>query len=124
MFGTTQRSLFAPVMLALLLGAAPVALAHGPGSAPGQAVSQAARARGEKLTTELVDLNMQYQMAGSAHKASLEQGLIAAARTRKQELIGLMETDPGEVLRLAVPAPMRGSMPASVRAHVEQDTEI
>ena len=51
MFGTAQRSLFAPVMLALLLGAAPVALAHGPGSAPGQAVSQAARARFRKWSS-------------------------------------------------------------------------
>lgn len=124
MFGIRERSLFAPVMLALLLGAAPGALAHGPGSAPGQSGSHAARARGEKLTTDLVDLTVQHQAAASGHKSSLEQSLISAARTRKQELLGLMATDPGEVLRLAVPATIRGRMPASVQAHVEQDADI
>jgi hypothetical protein len=120
-----SRTHVVPAILTfLLLGTAVPAVAHGPGAAPGQAVSQAARERGEKLTTDLVHLNLQYQVAAGSQKASLEQGMVAAAKTRKQELLGLMSSDPGEVLRLAVPGKIRASMPASVRAHVELEADL
>ena len=119
------RTLVVPAMLTLLFfGTAVPAVAHGPGSAPGQTVSQAARARGEQLTTDLVHQNLQYQVAGAGHKTSLEQGMVSAARTRKQELLGLMASDPGEVLRLAIPGKIRATMPASVRAHVELEADL
>ena len=47
-----------------------------------------------------------------------------AALNRKQTLLALMESDPGEFLRVALPAAIRASLPASVQAHVEQDEDI
>ena len=96
--------------------------AHGP--ANGQAVSQAARARGEQLTMDLVELNAQYQLAASGQKPQLEQSLLAAARTREQEMLSQMESDPAGALRVAIPASLRAGLPASVRQHVEEETTI
>lgn len=96
--------------------------AHGP--SPGQAVSQQARERGELLTLDLVRLNTQYQFAPTGQKPKLEQNLLGIARIREQELLGLMESDPGEVLRLVLPPHIRAGLPASVQRHVEQEEEI
>jgi len=119
------RTALVPAMLTLLLlGTTVPALAHGPAASTGQSASQASRGRGEKLTTDLVQLNLQYQLGSGSQQSSLEQGMIAAARSRKQELLGLMTSDPSEVLRLALPGKIRASMPASVRAHLELETEL
>src|SRR5262249_53124893 len=82
------------------------AVAHDPSVAPAPAHSPS-----EQLTTDLVRLDVQYQLAGSAQKPRLEQDLLAVARIRKQELLGLMESDPGQVLRLSLPGGMRARMP-------------
>ena len=82
------------------------------------------RARREQMTTDLVRLTVQYQVAATGQKPRLEQSLLSAARSREQELLALVETDPGEVLRLALPSRIRASLPASVQAHVEEDTTI
>jgi hypothetical protein len=87
-------------------------------------VSQEARARGEQLTIDLVRLNTQYQLAQSGQKPQLEKNLVAAALTREQELLALMESSPGEVLRLAIPASVRAGLPASVQQHVEEEMDI
>src|SRR5215831_10793678 len=119
------RTPFVSAILALLLlGTAVPALAHGPGSSQGQTVAQASRGRGEKLTTDLVHLNLQYQAAAGNQKSALEQGMITAAQTRKQELLGLLASDPAEFLRLAVPGRIRAGMPASVRAHLESEADL
>jgi hypothetical protein len=98
--------------------------AHGPSSAPGQAAADAARSVGEKLTTELVRISVQYHTAAGGQKARLEQDLLAAARTREQQLLRLVEMDPAEVLRLAVPSRVRSGVPASVQVHIEEATAL
>jgi hypothetical protein len=101
------------------------ALADVPSSgAAGHTVSEAARSHAELLTTGLVQLNMQYQTASPGRKGRLEQDLKAAARTRKQKLLRLMEEDAGEFLRVAIPSAIRAGLPLSVQADVEEETDI
>lgn len=97
-------------------------LAHGPSH--GQTVSQEARERGEQLTMDFVGLNTRYQLAPGGQRPAIERNLLAAAVTREQELLGLMESDPGAVLRLAIPASVRAGLPASVQQHVEEEVDI
>lgn len=112
------------VMILFGFNAVSPALAHSPSSSTGQAVAQAARALGQKLTTDLVRLNTQYQLAASESKPKLAQGLLNAAIAREQKLLDLMDLDPGEVLRLAVPGRVRAGLPTSVQAYIEQDVDI
>jgi hypothetical protein len=116
----TVRLLGAAVAAVLAMSVS--ALAHDP--APRQAVAQAARARAEQLTVDLVRINAKHDVANAGQKRQLEQTLLSAAVTRAQELRGLMESDPGTVLRLAIPARIRASLPPSVRQHVEEDADV
>jgi hypothetical protein len=52
---------------------------------------------------------------------SLEQRLLAAACTREQELLALVETDAREALHRAVPSQIRASFPASAQTDVHDD---
>ena len=119
------RTLFAALMSASVLASTVPAFADGPSSrAPGHAISEAARAQAEELTTSLVDLNRQYHNAGTRAKTRLEQELRAAATTRKQQLLRMMEEDAGEFLRLAIPAHVRARLPVSVQDEIEEETDI
>jgi hypothetical protein len=125
-----MRSFGVRLLVALPIGALVIALpvssafAHGPSSPQGAAVSQAARSHGEQLTTDLAGLHVQHQLATGGHKGRLEQDLVTAAVTREQHLMTLMESDPGEVLRLALPGKIRAQLPARVQQHVEQESAV
>ena len=69
-------------------------------------------------------LHVQYQLATGTRRAQLEQDLLVAAVARNQELLALIDSDPGEVLRLAMPSSSRASLPVSVRIHVEEEIDI
>ena len=96
--------------------------AHDSSTSPDRTVSQAARA--EQLTVDLGRLNVQYRLAAGSQKARLEADLIATAVAREQELLAVIDSNPGEVLRLVLPGTLRSSLPASVRAHVEEELDI
>jgi len=114
------RSIVTLVGLTSILTVFPsMAGAHGT-AAPGPHAVASIAARAEQLTMEFVRLNMQYQLAAGDQKPRTQQSLQAAALAREQQLLGLIELDPGEVLRLAVPDAVRAALPASVQAHVEQ----
>jgi len=91
-----------------------LALAQTPAS-PGSARS---------LTQALVSLSAQYQAARPAARARLASRMLTVAATRRQVLLSLMESDPGEVLRAALPARRRASLPSAVRAHVEAEVDV
>src|SRR6266498_2641545 len=55
------------------------------------------------LTIQLAGLNARYQTGGKAERASLLKELSDVAAMRRQILSELMESDPAEVLRLALP---------------------
>jgi NPCBM-associated, NEW3 domain of alpha-galactosidase len=118
------RSLIAPLTVLLIVAATLSAFAHGPSSPPGQTVAQAARALNEQLTLDVVRLNVKYQLSIGGQKAGLERDLLAAVINREQQLLALMDSDPGEVLRVTIPSSIRASLPSGVKPHVEEETDI
>lgn len=78
----------------------------------------------ESLTQTVVALNVRYQLAGPAAKAKLLTDLLTVAAARRQLLSQLMETDPGEVLRVALPTGLRKGFPTAVQAELEAQVEI
>jgi hypothetical protein len=78
----------------------------------------------EGLTQRLIALSHRYQAAGAAEQAQIESDLLATAATRQQVLASLIQGDPGEVLRVAVPAAIRAGLPPAVQTYVEEEVEI
>lgn len=72
------------------------------------------------MTNALVALNQQYQSAPAAAKPRLLLQMQALAAKRQQLLLSLMQSDPGQVLRFALPAKMRASFPPQVQGALEQ----
>jgi hypothetical protein len=99
------RSAVAAILAALLLalGAPPVWAQAGSRSPAGPSA--------ERLTQDLVGLAQQH--------APL-QTLRNAATARRQRLLGLMESDPAAVLRVAIPAAVRAGLPAAIQPDVEE----
>ncbi len=87
-----------------------------------QAPPSAGSAR--SLTQALVALNAQYQGAGPARRAQLASRLLSVAATRQQVLLSLVESDPGEVLRVALPGALRGRMPSAVQPYLEKEAAL
>ena len=82
------------------------------------------RADTEALTHSLVGLNTAYQKAAPGNKSQALQKLIDATVERQALLAELIETDPGAVLRTAIPARIRKQMPAEVQTFIEQRLEL
>jgi hypothetical protein len=102
--------------------------------APGQA--QAAKAQGGvpdgsaqepaivELTGNLVALNTRYQLADRGERENLLSELRRLAAARLRRLGELIERDPAEVLRVAVPASIRAAMTPEIQELVEQRVEL
>jgi uncharacterized repeat protein (TIGR01451 family) len=78
----------------------------------------------ENLTQDLVAKNARYHRASPAEQVQLLNDLLTVAADRQQLLASLIEDNPGEVLRVALPAAIRGSLPPVVQAYIEQEVEI
>src|SRR5881296_1586580 len=76
------------------------------------------------ITQALLALNAQSQAAGLDEQAGLESLMLTIAATRQQLLASLIESDPGEALRVALPAALRASLPPAVQASVEEEVEL
>ena len=74
----------------------------------------------QPVTNALVALNQQYQSAPQAAKPRLLLQMQALAAKRQQLLLSLMQTDPGQVLRFALPPKMRAGFPSQVQGALEQ----
>src|SRR5438876_9560012 len=66
------------------------------------------------ITQALLTLNAQSQAAGLDEQGGLESLMLTIAATRQQLLASLIESDPGEALRVARPAALRASLPSAV----------
>lgn len=106
-------SLFAILIFILLTSAV----------ARAQAASKETRAYAESLTQSLMALHAQYREAPPAGRAALMLQLRSLAAERQQVLSSLIQTSPGEVLRVAMPGHIAGRMPASVQNYLEQETD-
>jgi len=78
-------------------------------------------AAARELTVKLLASRSVHARAKSAAEKALALApLVEIARQRQEELLDLVDSDPAEVLRVALPAGTREGLPAEVRAHVEE----
>src|SRR5205823_5414515 len=80
-----------------------LALAYGPASRP--------HPLAERLAQAIVALSIHHQLVDPAVPAQLLHTLLSAASERQQLLATLVEDAPGKVLRVALPADLRASLP-------------
>jgi hypothetical protein len=96
-----------------------LALASGPSSDTGEKAHSA-----ETLTRNLIDLTRRYVHSGAADKEEIRPQLIDVASRRKAVLSDLMSEAPGEVLRNALAASVRRSLPSSAQALTEHEVDL
>lgn len=78
----------------------------------------------ERLTQTLAALNARYHSADSKGRTQLLAELQSAAAERRQSLAALIQDNPGEVLRLALPDVLRAGMPAAVQQYLERQASL
>jgi hypothetical protein len=103
-----------------LWATAGLAQAHAPSSKP----ASRPHPRAESLTQDLLALGMRHQLADPAAQAQLLSQLLTVATERHALLAALSEDNPEEVLRMALPADLRASLPPAVQALVEEEMEV
>ncbi len=74
----------------------------------------------EPAFSRFTDWANRYESAAAPAKATLESEGVVLARERLAALANLIEANPERALQLAVPAAVRGAMPGSVRALLEE----
>jgi len=77
----------------------------------------------ENATTALLQMNAAYLQTPAAQKSQLLTQFRGMAAQRQQLLISLIQTNPADVLRIAVPNNIRSTMPAAVQNYVEQTVQ-
>ena len=77
----------------------------------------------ENATLALLQMHSGYQQANPAAKPQLLTQLRNAAAQRQQLLSSLIQTNPADVLRIAIPNNVRSTMPAAVQSYVEQTVQ-
>jgi Gametolysin peptidase M11 len=94
-----------------------LAFAHGPSPSGHNPTA-------DSLTNMLLALSAQHRQASPADQGRIESQLLATATARYQLLASLIEDDPAEVLRVAVPAALRAALPPAVQGYVEQEADV
>jgi len=74
----------------------------------------------ETATLQLLQIHKSYQQAGAAQKQQLLTQFTTLAAQRQQLLSSLIQTNPGDVLRVAIPNNISQKMPSAVQGYVEQ----
>ena len=117
---TAFRScLIAVVVVIAAWGSALAHEAQAPASASAREVATA-----ERLTLDLAALNAQYHAAAAAQRAGVAVAMTQLAQARAQALAALLDANPAEALRIALPSSIRASLPPGVQAYVEEDTDV
>jgi hypothetical protein len=112
----------------MVLAAAWTVLAHGHGADVTRQAVPAAPALAERHASVASDLTVDLLARVEAHrrgglKAATREGVLEAARARRDHLAALVAHDPSEVLRVALPAALRATLPSEVRDLVEESVE-
>jgi hypothetical protein len=76
------------------------------------------------LTDSVIVAGSEFQKAEPVDRPKALARLEKAAKQRLPRMLRLMEDNPGQFLKTALPRELRDSMPASVQANVEYETEI
>jgi hypothetical protein len=126
-----RASLVATATLATLAFLAPVGPAragHPAGSttpARDEAARTASRLEAETLTRDVALLGLEARHGRPSSRAGTLARLNTAAERRRALLARLLdEEDAAAVLRVALPAPLRASLPPAVQAHVETEVDL
>lgn len=115
------RRLTGAILLTLTLDVG-TALAHGSREAlHGTTPADGFRETLHELTGQLTTLNVEYQRGDAAKRASVIAAQLRAAAAREQQLAKLITDRPGVVLRHALSAKVRATLPPAVQAHVEEE---
>ncbi|WP_372868365.1 hypothetical protein, partial [Pseudomonas sp.] len=115
---------YATSMLCILALSAGLAFAAEPNTpAAGRPVQEAHEAAAAH-TTEMLGLNKRLQTAVASERSQLREQLISKAEQRRQLLTELAQSNPAEVLRVAIPDDKQKGMPAEVVAKLEQRVEL
>lgn len=77
----------------------------------------------ENATVALLQMNKAYLQTPAAQKSAALTQLRTMAAQRQQLLSSLIQTNPADVLRIAIPNNVRGAMPAAVQSYVEQTVQ-
>lgn len=112
------------LLLILSFAVGPLAQAH---STDTDAASRPQRLqidrRAQDTTISVLDAHGKLARAGAAERAQRLNELLDAARERQEALSDIVDVDPAEVLRVALPPEVRASFPAQAQPLLEQDTE-
>lgn len=121
-------ALICAVMLAgiatTLTGIRPNALAQkrkDPNEAP---VSGQGQSEARNLTSRLTNLNARYQLGDQAEREALMEEIRSVVSRRREMLAALIENDPAEVVRLALPQGFESNLPSEVRENLEQRVDL
>jgi len=109
---TNRKPSLVLAAVVLCFSACPI---FGQQSAKGKAAADA--------TTALLQMNSNYQQAPASQKTQLLTQFRTIAAQRQQMLSSLIQTSPGDLLRVAVPANIRGTMPVAVQSLIEQQVQ-
>jgi len=77
----------------------------------------------ENATVALLQMNKAYLQTPAAQKTQLLTQFRTLAAQRQQLLSSLIQTNPADVLRIAIPNNVRGTMPAAVQSYIEQTVQ-
>src|SRR5438876_683373 len=82
---------------------------------------QSAKGRAsETATLQLLQMHQSYQHASPTQQQQLLTQFTTLAAQRQQLLLSLIQTDPADVLRIAIPSNISHTMPPTVKGYVEQ----
>jgi hypothetical protein len=110
--------------LACCIGLALLVAAPSFSAPPAQASKPPAVVEAERLTQQFAALNKRHRRASAGERPEVAAELLETAK-RRQALLGeLIEGNPGEVLRLALPDRLGAGLPAQVQAYLEQRLEL
>jgi hypothetical protein len=108
------------VFALVLLAVASTGFAH-EASAPASMAGRSAAAEG--LTQSLLARHGAYRPGRAAERQQRLDELLDIAVERREVILALIEDNPGEILRLALPEAVRAAMPAAVQELLERRLE-
>jgi hypothetical protein len=77
----------------------------------------------ENATLQLMQMHGAFQRASTAQKQQLLTQFATLAAQRQQLLLSLIQTNPGDVLRIAIPGSISQTMPPTIRQYIEQQIQ-
>ncbi len=89
---------------------------------PAPAQQSAKGKAAEAATLQLMHIHSNYKQASAAQQSQLLTQFRTLAAQRQQLLSSLIQTNPADVLRVAIPNTVRSTMPSQVQSLVESDS--